>query len=557
MSLVELAVRDLALAERLRIRFAPGFTVITGETGAGKSLVIDALTLALGGRADAALVRHGAETAVVEAIFEVPGHGDEPLIVVREVNAAGRSLARIDDSAATVGRLAETTGPLVEIHGQHDQQRLLSATAQRDLLDAYGGHADARRMVAAAVAAWRANRDALAALELEPSEVERQVELRAHVVAEIEDAGIRIGEADELRARLAASGHAERLATLAAAARADLVGEGLGARDGLARATHAVVDASHLDERFTPLADRLSGLEAEVSDAADDLRRLAEGIDHDPGTVAAIEARLGLLYGLMRKYGPDEGAVLEEGQRARADVDRLSGLEAERRARTDDDRRLRALADEAAAALSDARRVAARQLADGISSALAELGFGAATLAVDVSPAELDASGADAVSFRFAPNPGEPALPLARIASGGELSRVALAIKAVLAGADATPTLIFDEIDAGVGGRSAEPIGRMLMRLSTDHQVVCVTHLPQIAAYADAHLRISKETRAGRTVTEVEVLGPEGRQAELAAMLGDEAGAGAAAAARELADRAASHREAVDRMRSAVAIGAP
>jgi len=222
----------------------------------------------------------------------------------------------------------------------------------------------------------------------------------------------------------------------------------------------------------------------------------------------------------------------------------------------EDDERLRQRADEAAAALSDARRVAARQLAAGISTALEELGFGAATLDVVVSPADLDASGADAVSFRFAPNPGEPALPLARIASGGELSRVALAIKAVLAGADATPTLIFDEIDAGVGGRSAEPIGRMLLRLSTDHQVVCVTHLPQIAAYADAHLRISKETRAGRTVTEVEVLGPDGRLAELAAMLGDEVGAGAAAAARELTERAASHHDALARTRP-LAIGAP
>ena len=556
MSLVELAVRDLALAERLRIRFAPGFTVITGETGAGKSLVIGALNLALGGRADPALVRHGADAAVVEAIFEVRGRGDEPLIVVREVNAAGRSLARIDDTAATIGRLAETTGLLVEIHGQHDQQRLLEATAQRDLLDAYGGHAEARRMVASAVTAWRANREALATLELEPSEVERLVELRSHVAEEIEAAGIRVGEVDEARARLAATGHAERLSTLAAAARGDLVGEGVGARDGLARATRAVSDAGHLDQRFGPLADRLSGLEAEVSDAADELRRLAEGIDHDPGTVAAIEARLGLVYGLMRKYGPDEAAILEEGQRARDDVDRLSGLEAERRARMEDDERLRQRADEAAAALSDARRIAARQLAEGISTALEELGFGAATLDVVVSPADLDASGADAVSFRFAPNPGEPALPLARIASGGELSRVALAIKAVLAGADATPTLIFDEIDAGVGGRSAEPIGRMLLRLSTDHQVVCVTHLPQIAAYADAHLRISKETRAGRTVTEVEVLGPDGRLAELAAMLGDEVGAGAAAAARELTERAASHHDALARTRP-LAIGAP
>ena len=546
MSLVELTVRDLALAERVRVRFVPGFTVITGETGAGKSLLVDALTLALGGRADPSLVRHGAEAAVVEAVFETGDPSAEPLIVRREVNAAGRSLARIDDAAATVGRLAETTAALVEIHGQHDQQRLLSAASQRDLLDAFGGHEAMRATVAAAVAAWRANAQALATLEIEPAEVERRIELRAYVADEIEAAAVRVGEVEELRERLAASGHAERLAALADAARGDLVGEGIGARDHLARATQATTEAGRLDARFRPLADRLTGLEAEIADAADDLRDLAEGIDHDPAVVAEIETRLGLLYGLMRKYGADEAIVLAEGERARADVDRLAGLEAERRTRAADDVRLRTLADEAAGGLHDARLVTAARLSTGVSVALADLGFGAAALDVAVLPADLDASGVDTIAFRFAPNPGEPAMPLARIASGGELSRVALAIKSVLAGADATPTLVFDEVDAGVGGRSAEPIGRMLVRLAADHQVICVTHLPQIAAYADAHLSITKRVRDGRTVTGVEALDADGRLMELAAMLGDEVGAGAAAAARELAQRADRYREATE-----------
>jgi DNA repair protein RecN (Recombination protein N) len=543
-SLIELTVRDLALAERIRIRFAPGFTVISGETGAGKSLLIDALTLALGGRADAAMVRHGAEAAIVEAVFEAADLASEPLVVRREVSAAGRSLVRIDDAAATVGRLAEMTGPLVEIHGQHDQQRLLSTAAQRDLLDAFGGHSELWHTVSEAVGAWRANADALAALELDPAEVKRRIELRAHVADEVEAASIRVGEVDELRGRLAASGHAERLTVLTAEAHANMVGEGEGARDRLALAGRAVSEAARLDARFGSLGGRLTGLEAEVADAAEDLRHLVEAVDHDPSVVLDIEARLGLLYGLIRKYGVDEATVLAEGERARADVERLSGLEGERRARAEDDRGLRALADEAAGRLTGARRSAAGRLSAEVSGALADLGFGSATFDVAVLPAELDASGTDTIIFQLAPNPGEPALALARIASGGELSRVALAIKRVLAAADATPTLVFDEIDAGVGGRSAEPIGRMLADLAADHQVICVTHLPQIAAYADTHLRIAKATRDGRTVTSVETLDADGRLAELAAMLGDEAGAGAAAAARELAERADRRRPA-------------
>jgi len=556
-SLVELTVRDLALAERVRVRFAPGFTVVTGETGAGKSLLIDALTLALGGRADASLVRHGADAALVEAVFATDDSGAEPLVVSREVSSAGRSLVRIDDGAATVARLAETTGTMVEIHGQHDQQRLLSAAAQRDLLDAYGGHGELRRTVAAAVDAWRANLEASAALALDPGEVERQLEIRTFVADEIEGADIRLGEVDELRARLAASGHAERLVALAAAARDDLVGEGRGARDRLAGATRGITEAGRLDARFTPLAERLAGLEAEVEDAAADLRHLADGMDHDPAAIAAAEARLGVLFGLLRKYGPDEAAVLDEGRLARADVSRLAGLEVERQARAADDVRLRAQAEAAARELHEARQATAGRLTDGVSAALAELGFGAATFDVTLMPADLDTSGIDIVTYRFAPNPGEPALPLARIASGGELSRVALALKAVLAAADATPTLIFDEIDAGVGGRSGEPIGRMLARLAADPQVVCVTHLPQIAAYADAHLRIRKRLDDGRTVTEVDVLDDDGRLAELAAMLGDEAGVGAVTAARELLDRAAGARASATADLASVGIGAP
>ena len=263
---------------------------------------------------------------------------------------------------------------------------------------------------------------------------------------------------------------------------------------------------------------------------------MGEAVD----TGAEVEARLGVLYGLLRKYGDTEAAVLEYGERARAEVEHLRGLDGERRRRAADAERLLARAGASASELTAARRMAAQRLAGEITERLLELGFPSAALQISVQAAPLEESGADAVEFLFAPNPGEPARELARIASGGELSRVALAVKTVLARADATPTLIFDEIDAGIGGRSADPVGRMLWRLARDHQVVCVTHLPQIAAYADAHLRIEKQTDGVRTTTSVEQLDGDARRHELAQMLGGTAGEEATVAAADaLLERAA------------------
>jgi len=263
-------------------------------------------------------------------------------------------------------------------------------------------------------------------------------------------------------------------------------------------------------------------------------------VDRDPATVARLEERLGRIYALERKFGSGEAAILAHGERARVEAGRLRGLENERATRAALDPGLEAAAREAAATLSAARSSAAGGLEEAVGAALEDLGMTAARFGVGVAPAALDATGADGVSFVIAPNPGEPPLPLAKIASGGELSRVSLAVKRVLASADATPTLVFDEIDAGIGGRSADPVGRSLWRLARTHQVLCVTHLPQIASYADAHYGISKHERDGRTVTEVRLLEGEERLLELAAMLGGRGGSAAAlAAARELLARAA------------------
>jgi DNA repair protein RecN (Recombination protein N) len=554
--LLELTVHDLALIDHLRLTLGPGLNVITGETGAGKSLVIDALGLVRGSRADTGLIRHGAEAARVEALFDrLP----EPLIAVREVAAGGRSTARLDDLATTAARLADEVGPLVEIHGQHDQQRLLDERWQRDLLDAFGGHGPARAAMADVVERWRANRAALAELSIDPRELARRVDLLEHEAAEIAAARLSPGEADEIRARLSAAQHGEAIARGAAAVREALTADGAGARESTAIAVREARGLARLDARFEPLAQRLAGLEAELDDAAAEIRDLADGIEHDPGTLAALEERLGAIYALERRYGDGEAEVIAHGERAATELERLRGLDEERARRQREDEALLGQVAGSAATLSESRRTAANAIAAAVGTILEELGFPAgvfevaigrriagsdeAAIELDGDAVAFDASGADQVVYRLAPNPGEPARPLARIASGGELSRVALAIKSVLAEADDTPVLVFDEVDTGIGGRSADPVGRSLWALARRHQVLCVTHLSQIAAHADAHYRIAKRERDGRTVTEIEHLDREGRIVELAQMLGGEAGGAATmASARELLDRAEAWR---------------
>jgi DNA repair protein RecN (Recombination protein N) len=311
---------------------------------------------------------------------------------------------------------------------------------------------------------------------------------------------------------------------------------------------------ARLDGRWEPLATRLAGLEAEVEDASQEVRTLGDAVEHDPAALARLEDRLGEIHRLLRRYGDDEAAVLAHAGHASAEAARLRGMEGEREARTADDARLLREISEAGAALSALRRLAAVRLAHAASLVLADIGFPADSFGISVQPRPgagewvvlvdgdavgFDAAGLDSVVYTFRPNAGEPRRPLAKIASGGELSRVGLAVQQVLARVDKTPTLVFDEIDSGIGGRSADPVGKSLWTLARTHQVLCVTHLPQIAAYADAHYRIAKHERDGRTVTEVVRLDDAGREGELAAMLGGMAGGDAARlSARELLDRA-------------------
>jgi DNA repair protein RecN (Recombination protein N) len=562
--LLELTVTDLALIERLRLELAPGLNVFTGETGAGKSLLIDALGLAVGARADSTLVRHGAEAARVTALFDrLP----EPLITAREVSATGRSTARLDDEPVTAARLSDVAGALVEIHGQHDQQRLLDERWQRDLLDAFGGHAALRTAVAAAVERWRENRALLVALELDPRELSRRLDLAEHEASEIAAAHLRPGEADEIRIRLDAAQHGEAIARGSATLVDALAGDDGGARDVTARALHEARSLARIDQRFGEVAERLGGVEAELEDVASTARELAESVDHDPAELARLADRVSTIFGLERRFGDDEAAVIAHGERVAAEADRLRGIDDERAARQADDARLLERVAACAADLSAARATAGRALADDVGRVLGELGFppdvfevglgrrpagrDEPAVEIDGDAVAFDATGIDQVVFRIAPNAGEPARALARIASGGELSRVALAVKEVLAEVDDTPTLVFDEIDAGIGGRSADPVGRSLWSLGRRHQVLCVTHLPQIAAHADAHFQITKRERDGRTITEVARLDHDARVVELGQMLGGvnaereagpTGGTATLASARELLDRAEAWR---------------
>jgi DNA repair protein RecN (Recombination protein N) len=548
MALIELSVENLAVVESVRLSFARGFTVLTGETGAGKSLVVDAVALVLGARASADQVRSGTGAARIEAVFDdVPRDPNDPLdeliddgmlIVRREVSSDGRSLARANDRAVTVGSLAGLGARLGEIHGQHEQQRLLLAERQLALLDRFGGLDVAH--VAELHRAWRASVAGAAELLTDAHELAGRVELLRHQADEIASAALAPGEDVEVEARLRSAQHAATIALSAAQAAAALRDEG-GATDSLNAGVAALEAAAAHDDRFGDLADRARALAAEASELARDAAAAGERVELDPASRAAAEERLSQIYELKRKYGESIEAVLAFGEASTAELERLENQGADRERLRAEEAARRATLEQAAGALSAARTDAAARLAARVNGELPPLGLPGDAFGVELAAGEIRPDGADRVTFTFAPNPGEPPRPLARIASGGEASRLALALKVVLAAADETPLLVFDEIDAGVGGRNAAALGERLRDLARYHQVLCVTHMPQIAAYADAHVLVGKRVDAGRTFTATRRLSDEERATELAAMLagegaGDEAQAAAQALLRTAAD---------------------
>jgi DNA repair protein RecN (Recombination protein N) len=544
MSLTELTVENLAVIERARLPISPGFTVLTGETGAGKSLVVDALALALGARAATDQVRSGTDAARVEAVFsDVAADDDDPLadvlaagegmaIIRREVGADGRSMVRVNDRSVTVGGLATLGARLAEIHGQHEQQRLLAADRQLALLDRFGELEGRAATVAAAHRAWRATVAQAAEMLTDEHELARRVELLRHQVDEITAASLQPGEDEALERQLRSATHAEAIARAADAAVRALRDEAAGL-EALASVRAELEQAAALDERFAPLAGRAGSLEAEAVELARDVSDLGERLDLDPASRTAAEERLTLLYDLKRKYGESLDVVIGFGEASAAELERLEQQDTIREQLRADQERQQGELMKAAAALGRERRKAAKELARRVNAELPALGLPAGAFDVAIDSAEVGPHGADRVTFTFAPNPGEPARPLGRIVSGGEASRLSLALKVVLAGADETPVLVFDEVDAGIGGRHGTALGERLRDLARFHQVLCVTHLAQVAAFADVHVHVGKRLVDGRTVADATVLEADARAVELAAML---AGEGAGDEARAAAD---------------------
>ncbi|MDQ3880740.1 MAG: DNA repair protein RecN, partial [Chloroflexota bacterium] len=507
MGLIELSVENLAVIESVRLPLAPGFNVVTGETGAGKSLVVDALGLALGGRAAADQVRSGAAGARVEAVFDAPDlaaddplhelldGGDGVVIVRREIAAEGRSMIRLNDRAVTVGTLAALGARLGEIHGQHEQQRLLHPEHQLTLIDRFGALEDVVDETARAHHAWRSVIARMEELITDAHELARRVELLEHQVSEIDAAGLRPGEDEELDAAVRTAQHAASIVRSASDAVTALRDDDdRPAAQGRVRSavTSLRVAGSH-DARFAALAERADGLAAEVQELALDIAAAADAVDLDPAAQAAAEERLTLIYDLKRKYGERIEDVIAFGRNAADQLAVLADQEALRARAREDEARTRGELETVADRLSAGRAKAATRLAALVNADLPPLGLREGSFGVRLSAlAEIGPRGRDRVEFTFEPNPGEPARPLGRIASGGEASRLSLALKVVLAQADEAPMLIFDEIDAGVGGRNAGALGERLRQVSRFHQVLCVTHLPQIAAHADAHFIVRK-----------------------------------------------------------------
>jgi DNA repair protein RecN (Recombination protein N) len=536
-----LSIRNLAVIESVAVEFEQAFNVLTGETGAGKSILVEAVGLLLGGRASADLVRTGEEIATVEAIFEVPGEGE--LIVRREITAQGRSRAFISGALATAAALKDLSNRLVELHGQHEHQQLLDPEQHLPLLDAWAGLTGQQEEVARAFRDVRRLRDQLDRLRMDSRERAARLELVEFQLNELTDASLTGGEDEELSASRQILRSADSIQRLCAEAHNELYESESSVLTGLAHVWRRVEELAASHPRFVPYVEQQEEIKAQLEDLAFALRDVGEGIDASPARLQEVEDRLARLERLKRKYGPTLADVIAHRDTLRAEHDALTGgggsAETVEQALADASRRFL----ETARALSSARRTAATRFAAALEHELAELAMERTRLEVRLAT-ETDESrwserGIDAGEFYLSPNLGEELRPLARIVSGGELARVMLALKTLATADQPEKTLIFDEVDAGIGGRVATVVGEKLRRLGDRFQVLCITHLPQIAAAGSTHFSIEKRVRGRRTVTSVERLDLAARVDELARMIGGaNAGDQARLSARELLDAA-------------------
>lgn len=511
-----LELRDFAIVDELALDLAPGLNVLTGETGAGKSIVVDALELLSGGRADVGVVRAGAEAALVQATFEGAPFGSAS----RRVAVNGRHGARLDGELVTVAELSTAVGAAVRVFGQHAAQQLLSPAAQREQLDRLLAPGDRGALARhrEAFAALQQTASALDELRAARRERSRRLDTLAHQLSEIDRVAPVPGEDESLAAELAALQHAERIVLAGSRALAALAGDDGGAAALAAEALRELEGAARYAAAYAPLARDLRELVGGLGAVATEVEAFLSDFDADPRRLDDVQARLAALEGLERKYGPDVAAVLEYRAAAAAEVAGLQGADDEVARLEAEERALEVELDELGRRLTAARGAAGGALAVEVLPLLVALGLPAARFEVEVAPAQKRGrSGADDVAFLFGANPGEPLKRVSDAASGGELSRIMLALHLVT-GSD-IPTVAFDEVDAGVGGRTADQVGALLARLAGERQVLVVTHLAQVAAYASAHFKVDKAEVGGRTVTRVRRLAEPERVEELARLL--------------------------------------
>jgi DNA repair protein RecN (Recombination protein N) len=533
--LTELRIKNFAIIEALTLPLGGGFNVLSGETGAGKSIIVGALGLLLGERGNADLVRTGADRATVEGVFDI---GDRPelaalldargievdegqVVLKREIALAGRSRAWVNNSTVTTAVLADVGRSLVNLHGQHEAQTLLDGESQRRILDAFGGAGELAAVVRVAFEALAEVRREAEELAARRADAEKRADYLRHVAAEIEAAALRSGEDVRLDDEARRLEHAEELRTSATGIGAELDGEGESVLARLAAIQRALATIRRID----PSLDRLQELYDSGYYAIEELARAVDAyagaVELDPERLADVQRRRDLVFRLIKKYGGTLDEVIDSGRRARAELDLIDSASFDLAQLTKREAVARSELLASAGRLTAARADAADRLAKAVDAVLPELGMSDGRFAAELmSRAEPGAHGGEDVEFRVALNVGHDMRPLARVASGGELSRVMLALKTILARVDGVPTLVFDEVDAGIGGRVGLQVGEKLRRVAEHTQVFAITHLPQIAARAHHHILVSKGARGGVTTADVTVLGGDERVDEIARMLG-------------------------------------
>lgn len=530
--LTDLTIKNVAIIDTLQITFKPGLTVLTGETGAGKSIIIDAVGLIMGGRASSDLIRSGEEEAVVEALFDISTLADVrqqltdagfdcegELLIKRSLSRGGKNRIFINGGMATLALLTDIAPRLINIYGQHDSQTLLKPDNHLLLLDAFAGIGDKRQKFAALFSRLGAVCEELAGLEHAEREAERRLDLLSYQSDEIAKAALKPGEEEQLEEQHRLLAHAEKLGGVSSDAFDRLYG-GDGALLGqLKRISGSIAELSVIDISLQGTAASIEGAYLQLEDAAMTLRDYSSRIESDPAALGQIDDRLDQLGRLKKKYGPTVEEILAYKAGIDAELDQLQSREQSRHALETERDRMKEELKQTGGELSAARIQAAKKLQHALESEAHQLAMKGAVIEPALEPlVEPRSSGFERVEFLFSPNPGEIPRPLGRIASGGELSRLMLAVKQVLPEGD-VPTLVFDEVDTGIGGATSELVGRKLKNVAAGQQVLCITHLPQVAVFADQHLRVEKLVEGGRTSTRIIELDQNERTREIARML--------------------------------------